>query len=238
MNAFYYDTPGVSFDAPGVSFDGQVQGLGKDKMKVALKLYQYTPLELIQLTRDIVTAMTGNAAFPAPTPPLTSLTAAADTVAAKIDAYEAARVAATVAMTERDAAVSALIALLNDEANTVQTVSGGDPAIIQSAGMGVRAPNTPPQPMPQPVNLRVDFTDASGELELRWKAIPRVRNYVVEMTSDPAAAAGWSALAFQPTSARYLVDGLTSGQKYWFRIRANGVKGPGPASDPASRIAP
>ena len=99
-------------------------------MKVALKLYQYTPLELIQLTNDLVTAMTGNAAFPTPNPPLSALTAGANAVAEKIDAYEAARVAAAVALSERDAAITALNALLTDEANTVQTISGGDPAII------------------------------------------------------------------------------------------------------------
>jgi hypothetical protein len=36
----------------------------------------------------------------------------------------------------------------------------------------------------------------------------------------------------------YCVKNLTSGQRYWFRVAAVGTEGPGPTSDPATRIAP
>jgi hypothetical protein len=65
-----------------------------------------------------------------------------------------------------------------------------------------------------------------------------VRNYTIEVTTDPDATAGWTPLLDKPTQAHHRVTGLVSGQKYWFRVRANGVKGTGPAGDPVCRMAP
>lgn len=238
MNEFQFDTPGVFYDAPGVAYDGSSSGLKNNRMQVVLKLYEYTPLELVQLTGEIVSAMSGNPAFQTPNPPLTALTAAANTVAEKIDAYEAARNAAAVALAERDSAIATLSDLLETEAEFVGNVAGDDPAIVYSAGMGLRAPRTPAPPMPPPANLRVFFTDAPGTLELRWDPVRRVRNYTVEMHEDPLSDTGWIVLPDPRTPARRIVTGLVTGRKYWFRVRANGVKDSGPASDPVCRIAP
>lgn len=230
--------PARAAHAPGVSPSRSVDGPEKGPMMVSLRLKEYSPLELIQLTRDIVAALTDNPEVPVPQPPLPVLTANADRLAAAMDAYEAALTAAAVALAQRNAALRALKASLNAEARTVDNAAQGNPAIIERAAMGVRAPRSVPQPMPPPGNLRVTYTETPGALDLRWDTVPRVRNYTIELTTDPDAAGGWTPLPDKPTQAHWRVSGLVSGQRYWFRVRANGVKGVSPAGDPVCRMAP
>ena len=40
------------------------------------------------------------------------------------------------------------------------------------------------------------------------------------------------------TKSKATVSGLATGTKYWFRVRAIGAAGPGPWSDPATKVAP
>ena len=53
-----------------------------------------------------------------------------------------------------------------------------------------------------------------------------------------AAVCTQTAAAATVTKSKATVTGLTSGTKYWFRVRAIGATGPGPWSDPATKIAP
>ena len=56
-------------------------------------------------------------------------------------------------------------------------------------------------------------------------------------SKDPAGQTGWRfAAKSRKTSAA--IEGLTSGQRYWFRVTAEGAAGPGPASTPATKVAP
>ena len=55
--------------------------------------------------------------------------------------------------------------------------------------------------------------------------------------SADASLTGWHFLANSRKCA-YPATGLTTGTRYWFRVTAEGAAGPGPASDPATNVAP
>ena len=59
----------------------------------------------------------------------------------------------------------------------------------------------------------------------------------VERTEDPLGQTGWQVVD-SPTKSSTTQKGLTSGKRYWFRVSTNGSAGPGPASDPTTKVAP
>ena len=89
-----YDDPSVFWDMPGFFYD-MPEGAGPSKpnrmSKPKLDLKGKTPLQKVQKAEDLVTATTGNANFPSPTPPLATLTAKADAVSAAFSEREAAK---------------------------------------------------------------------------------------------------------------------------------------------------
>ncbi len=105
---------------------------------IALNLPKRIP-DLILYANNIVQKLTGNPAFPTPTPTLAALTAAvADLHNAETAALSRAKGAATVRDTKR----TVLIALLQQLRGYVQAMADATPedgaAIIQSAGLAVR----------------------------------------------------------------------------------------------------
>ena len=75
-------------------------------------------------------------------------------------------------------------------------------------------------------------------MDLRWNAIKRgLQNTLVELTDDPTGQTGWR-FALNSRKSTATIKGLTSGKRYWFRVTAEGAAGPGPASDPATKVAP
>ena len=75
-------------------------------------------------------------------------------------------------------------------------------------------------------------------MDLQWNSTRRgLNNYIVEATDDHAALTGWHIVA-SPTKSSPSLTGLTLGKRYWFRVAANGAAGPGPTSDPATKVAP
>ena len=95
---------------------------------------------LLGIARAIVHAMDGNKTFPAPNPPLTVITKAADDVEA---AQNEVKAGAKNAVADRNAKAAALVNLLDAEKAYVQQVANAaDPThavdIIQSAAMNVK----------------------------------------------------------------------------------------------------
>ena len=104
------------------------------------------------------------------------------------------------------------------------------PAALQGVGLALPAPNTVRLgPPPAPENLRAVPAAAEGEVRLRWNCPMRRCYFEVQWHSDPPDAGHWQ--PEQGTSRHsQVIQGLVSGKKYWFRIRANATAGPGPWS--------
>ena len=200
--------------------------------------------EVPDLATLIVTSMTGAATFPAPAPALTVLTAQAKTMRDRIAARDALLQQAQTMTLQIRADRTALEASLTAEAGYVDGVVAKLPAdqqaaAITSAGLEVAdSTGTPVGPMPKVEGLTATAGDTEGEVDLAWNAIRRgLQNFLIELTEDPAGLTGWRFAANSRKSTATL-PGLTTGRRYWFRVTAEGAAGPGPASSPATKVAP
>jgi hypothetical protein len=235
-----YDDSSVFWDKPGFFYDmSEGAGLSNPNRmsKPKLDLKSKTPLQKVQKAEDLVTATTGNANFPTPTPPLATLTAKADAVSAAFSEREAAKNTLDQKQTALETAEAELDAALVSFSAYVESASGGDAAKILSSGLAVKGQASPIGPMPQVDGLDSTIGDAEGRVNLRWSPVKGAKTYEVQTCPDPITAGGWKAAGL-PTKASLILNGLPSGGRCWFRVRAIGSAGPGPWSDPAVKTVP
>ena len=139
--------------------------------QIKLKFSRLSIPEKIARARQIVTAMTGNAHFTTPQPPLSVITAAADELEAAAADTQAARQTTTTKTTIQNSKEDVLDRVVSQEGGYVTATSGGDEAIIQSAGMDVRAaPGTigipsPPQALGATAGITMARWTSHG---IRW----------------------------------------------------------------------
>ena len=203
--------------------------------KVKLNLKDKSVPQKVQFMQQIIEAMTGNANFPNPSPKLTDVTKGMDALSGSYTDAQAARLTSvqkTDALNLVDADTDAMLNLL---ASYVENASGGDAAIIQSAGMQVRSQAEPVGPLPAPENLRPLEGDMPGEVALLWNPVPSAKSYTLQQTQNITVPASWVNV-LNCTKGKLSVSGLVVGQRYWFRVAAVGSAGQGPFGEPASRI--
>jgi hypothetical protein len=233
----FYDDPAARYDS-GLLYDmAPAPKKGGRMAKVKLGLDKLTPVELTDLTTQIVTMMTGNPNFVTPNPTLAAVTTQKNTTATSITAQETAKATAEAATTTRDVNVTTLKGLLSQLATYVENASGGDAAKIESAGMSVRADSSVPVgPMPQVLDLVLSPGDFEGTLDAVWNPVRGAKSYEIQVSPDPPST--WTQkMASGKSSAT--IQGLTSAAKLWVRVRAVGADNqPGPWSDPATKVVP
>lgn len=198
------------------------------KWIVVLRLAKLSISEIVSKARFIVTSMTGNPYFTSPTPTLSSILAAATALE---DAAEDARVGSkedTAVMNKRR---DELDALLSNAGLYVQSVANNDPdigdIIIYSAGMDVKHNEGG-----QPRTFKVFNTELPGRVRIRTASAGQRSGYEWEFSTDQNE---WTAVDSTLQSAT-VIDGLISGTRYYFRVRALTKKGYGPWQDPISII--
>jgi hypothetical protein len=204
---------------------------------VVLNLSRLTIAELLQEANNIKSSMTDNPAFTTPNPTLTEITARITALTDANNTYELNLVVAKENLTLRDDAAQALIDGLTALAGYVQTTSDGDPAIIQSAGMSIRAARTPATLPDAVTGLSVAPSESAGELLLAWDPMPNAASFEVQTSPEPATSTSW---VNRPsvTKSKTSVNSFTSGAKIWSRVRAVNPAGTGAWSSEISKIVP
>jgi len=205
--------------------------------KIALGLGKLKPEPKIQLATDIKTGMTGNVNTPNPNPPLATIGTLTTTCETKLTAVNSLEEQLDAARGELDAALSALDNGLTLEAAYVQDVTGGDAIKIATTNMPIKRPSEPIGPLGQVLDLAVKEGANQGELKASWKRLRGAKSYDVQISVDPFTLTSWQGVAPSP-KVRTTITGLTSGAKMWVRVRGIGKAGPGPWSDPATKIVP
>ena len=87
--------------------------------------------------------------------------------------------------TERMAAFDALDAATTQLAGYVEAAAAGDAAKIESAGMSVRAPKTPPAVPAQVLSLVLTAGDFPGTLDVGFDPQAGAKSYEVQTSADP-----------------------------------------------------
>lgn len=183
--------------------------------------------------REIITATTGNPAFPALQVRLPDFVTAVDTLETRNNAYNSTTQLAAQQLTERDDGrdIAEDLARALASAAEAETL---DTAALLSGGWHLMSPPTPPGPMPQPQNLVATGGDLEGEVDLAWEPVPNRDTYLADWAADPAGP--WTQF-YVGTKSTCTAEGLNPGQMFYFRVRAVGPLGPGPWSDIAQKRA-
>ncbi len=206
--------------------------MGQFTFIVRLGTTRITPTALVEKGRNHVTMLTGNAAFPTPTPTTAALTTACDALDAANQAYDFNR--GKTEKETRDVAFAVLMDLIRELAGYVQAHCNNEKDLILSTGFDVRRIATPLGELPPPSNVRALVTPYPGRLEVRWAGVPGRRLYSLYMTDkDPQDPASWKLLT-QTSKNRYTVENLTSNTVYTFRLQTIATAGVSPMSDIAS----
>ncbi|HMH42776.1 MAG TPA: fibronectin type III domain-containing protein [Pyrinomonadaceae bacterium] len=196
--------------------------------KIRLNLSKLTIPQKLAKAQQIITALTGNAGFPTPSPTLSNITSAMNelkTAADEVQAVTQTRKEKTSIQSQKK---DNLDQLLTQSAAYVESVAGDNEQLILSAGMDVRAASVATTDPPgQPEGLTPSAGDHDGEIDLSWDTVSGARSYVIEKSLDPGTPTSWSHGGVS-TRSSFTADGLTSGTRYWFRVAAvnnNGQSG-------------
>jgi hypothetical protein len=202
-------------------------------VKVSLGFAKLTDPQLVTKADRIINGLTGNAAFPTPSPSVasvqTSVTAFQDALA------EAADGGRTKTALKNDARET-LLTKLRTLALYVQVQCDNDLATLLSSGFDATKPPTPAGILPAPQNVTLTQGTLSGQLDLRAQPLTNAGSYEGQLTTDLNKQDGWETIG-NFTAAKMTAQELTPGEKYWGRLRAIGAAGPGAWSDPVAAIA-
>jgi hypothetical protein len=206
--------------------------------QIKLDFRKLAPAEKVTRAEQIVASLTGNPNFPTPNPPLTAITAGANTLRTSIVEAQQTRQLAQAKTVAQNDDEFALDQLMRQLAAYIENVSGGDEKIIRSAGVSVRSPSTvTTDTLAAPTALSATEGDHDGEIDLHWNSVKRARSYIIEHSADPPTDTSWAQVQVVVSSSA-TVNGLTRGAKHWFRVAAVGANGQSGWSDPAMKIAP
>jgi len=190
--------------------------------------------QLVTMAGAVITGLTNNPAFPAPTVDLKAVQAAADDLNAALAAQAHGGSAATA---EKNNKQEALIVILRKLKHYVEDNCGNDLAVLLSSGFQAAATTHNRTSLANPSILSVDLGH-STELVLKVTPIARAKCYEVRMAAVGAGnvPAPWqSAGLFTPS--RIKIPDLVPGTTYVFQVRAvGGATGYTDWSNPVSRM--
>jgi hypothetical protein len=199
--------------------------------RVARRYVSFPISQLIMFVRNVITMMTGNPDYAAPSPTLPVVTTAVNDLEVKA---QAALNGGKVEMAARRAAEATVLSLTRQLGNYVESAANGDlETLIGSGFEAVRAPS--PSVIPDvPANPRLGYTKSSGELMFRFAGGYNVKNYSIQHAESVDGPWIDDDLS---TSSRVLLTGLTPGKIYWARACANGAAGSSDYCAPVSQMA-
>jgi len=184
----------------------------------------------IERGRNIVTKMTGNAAFTNPNTTLVDVTAA---INALETAYNESRNRDKVKMVTMRLRRKEFLYLMVQEAAYVQQASGGDPEIILSSGFSVVGAKTPnPVTAGVVTNVRLSDGSVSGNVRIDWDKALYTVLYVVLISVDVDFTNPVPKGITTKTTKE--IDGLTVGDRLWIKVLPLGREKMGQASEPVS----
>ncbi len=205
--------------------------------RVRLGLGKLSITDKIARGRHIVARLTNNAAFPNPHPPLTEVTTTLDELEAASAQVQSAKSEVTTRVGAQDIAERKVDLVLARLGSYVESVAGLDDTLITAAGMEVKSTRTPATVPTTPEGVAAVAGEHEGEIVLSWKPVPNAYSYVIESSLDPATVTSWTHVGIA-TSATKTIGSLTTGKRYWFRIRAVGPAGESGWSEHATKVVP
>jgi hypothetical protein len=188
--------------------------------------------KLLEKANFVHTGMNGNTSFPTPTPSMTEfLTAITQFQAAVEAAGSGDRMQVAYKKEKRDTLVNILHLL----GYYVLYASAGNRTKAQSSNFTLAKEPTP-SVITKPVDLKVNNSNQTGQLEVSIKKVHGAVAYLHQYSTDPLLKEeSWMSMTCSATKCT--IDGLTPGAKYFLRVGAIGTKDQVMYSDVVSKIA-
>lgn len=225
----------------GATWDGVRIVKEKHKMSIAvLNISKLNDADFIKRAYEIKAGLTGNASITTPDPTVAAVGLLISSAETSMAAAKTADEAAQKATKDKDAALALVAEALTKWCVQVQKESGGNPTIITSTNLGVKAAATPGVLLDQVQNLSLSEGDNSGDLDAHWDPVAGRTNFEIQIClTDPTVEANWH-LATSSRKSSTTLTGLTSGTRVWVRVRAKAPKteNDGAWSQPAMKIVP
>jgi hypothetical protein len=186
----------------------------KYKVSTDFSSNKFSDKELSVRVDSIVVNMTGNALFPTPMPSLTSIKESNTRFAAALVKMEDGNKQDTA---NKRKSREELEGLMGQLALYVQSVSGGDEAIILRSGFDTNKKPAPVGQLDKPGNLKAKPDENKGSLIISWDPVDHANFYEFKYTEAPSSDTSmWNLLT--TTKHRMQVGGLTSGKQYTFKV--------------------
>ncbi len=219
--------------------------LSKKMAKVKLELKDKTDVEtrdmgLMHKTSMATTAGLANFPIAGRTPTDAAYDTALDNYTGTLTLIEQKEIELAQLRATKDVHKAALEDVLTARGTYVELASGGDETKILSSGFAVQSPRTVTSSLPPPQNVTATMGPNPGEIIVSCKSQPKVKVWIIEcrLHSDNAVPGPWTSAKTSGRSTTTLT-GLTSGQKYAFRLKAMGPNDvESPFSDEAVCMAP
>ena len=202
---------------------------GKARVSVQFMLRD-TDAELIVDSERILTAMTGNPAYPTPSPALAAHTSARSSYDAAVSAAQDS----TIARSNRREQRANFIALLRTLSHYVQVTSAGNRTTLLSSGFLAQRTRAPVGELLAPTGLTLKRGKISGQLTARCRKLPQAGAYhwQIGVIATPMV---WQPM-ITTLAARTGFEGLTLYTQYTAQVRAIGTAGPSNWSDVATVV--
>ena len=236
----YDSEPPVFFDS-GIVYDEPGQPSRTERRVMAKILRNWSKRGISQriaFGADLAQKLEDNPTLvPNPAPSLATLKAAsgaattADALVADLEGQLKA------ARADRITKSDALMLLVDQYASSAEGATGGDSTKLITLGFEMVGEPQPAGPLTQVTNMVLSAGDDDGTLDAMWDPQPGAIEYELQLSDDPNVPSGWSQYEIVPRSSLH-ITGQTSGHRRWARVRARGRSGPGPWSDPATKMVP
>jgi hypothetical protein len=201
---------------------------------VKLSLPYGNPAKTLDRLRLHIEKLTGNVNFPITNPTIAQLTTLADeldTTIVQVEAGNKALLPHRVTLTNQG------VAMIRKLGYNIQDLSAGDEEKIRSAGFDIRKIGGATLVPGQILNL-IAKPVGFGKIRLSWKRDGAAKVYVIEQFmngSPPIPGPGSWENVGKTRNVSFVVEGLTPGQLYYFRVYGTNGNSDGNPSDPAEQ---
>jgi len=189
---------------------------------------------LVVLATAVLKGLTGNAAFPNPTIPLTTfandITIYSNAVAAALDGGKSAKAV-------REKAKKVVVNDLRQLAMYVESNCNDDMATFISSGFTAKAKPTASGAVDVPMFKWLDYGTHPGEILVSVKAVRGAKSYNLRY-GPGTAPTSWTVSSVGTTRKAIPIDNLNSGTLYAFQVQALGLQGLSAWSDSSTIMCP
>ena len=200
-------------------------------VKTSLAFARLSDSELDNFANGVISAMTGNPAFPSPPLPMMQLHTAVEDFVAKMAVAQTGGLADTAA---KNNSRQTLLGMLRQLAAYVQMSCNNDQAILLTSGFQAQSTTRASIPLEQPTSLSIK-NGASGQLVV---SVDPVRNVNMYEGRIKPSDGDWLPSVYTGDSQHITFAGLTAGKNYTVEVRAlGGSTGQSDWSDPSSHMA-